>query len=97
MRLPAKDAPEHDFMICFTNDTIKRIGEALKRNDEPEKAKPFLGTDWESFKINPAYPVLIEYKDNDFKPDLPDGLPMERGIEHRIDINDQNVAIYRQQ
>ncbi|POM58470.1 Hypothetical protein PHPALM_36875 [Phytophthora palmivora] len=80
----------------------KRIGEDLKRNDEPdnvgsEKAKRFLSTDWESFKNNPAYPVLIEYKDNVFKPDLPDGLPMERRIERRIDIKNPNVAMYRQQ
>ncbi|POM81917.1 Hypothetical protein PHPALM_56 [Phytophthora palmivora] len=101
MRLPAKDAPEHDFMILLTNDTIKRIGEDLNRNDEPnnvssEKAKRFLNPDWESFKNNPAYAVLIEYKDNVFKPDLPDGLPMERRIEHRIDVKDPNVAMYRQ-
>ncbi|ETL94021.1 hypothetical protein L917_07947, partial [Phytophthora nicotianae] len=90
LRLPAKDQPEHDFMIVLTNDTIKEIERDLKRNDEPdnfgsEKAKRFLNTDWEAFKDNPAYPVLVEYKYNVFKPELPDGLPMERDIEHRID------------
>ncbi|GMF53574.1 unnamed protein product [Phytophthora fragariaefolia] len=102
LRLSGKDAPEHDFMVVLTNDTIKRIEQDLKRNDEPdnvgsEKAKRFLHTDWESFNNNPAYPVIIDYKDNVFKPELPEGLPMERDIEHRIDVKDPNIAMYRQQ
>ncbi|GMF15818.1 unnamed protein product [Phytophthora lilii] len=65
LRLPAKDAPEHDFMIVLSNDTIKQIGRDLKRNDEPDnvgskKAKRFLHTDWDTFKNNPAYSELKE-------------------------------------
>ncbi|ETM32674.1 hypothetical protein L914_19978, partial [Phytophthora nicotianae] len=102
LRLPAKDQPEHDFMIVLTNDTIKEIERDLNRSDEPdnvgsEKVRRFLNTDWEPFKDNPAYPVLVEYKDNVFKPELPDGLPMECDIEHRIDVKDPNTAMYRQQ
>lgn len=75
LRLPAKDVHEHDFIIMLSNDTIKKIGRDLRRNDEPdnvssEKAKRFLTTDWESFKKNPAYPILVEYKDNVFMPEL---------------------------
>ncbi|GMF16026.1 unnamed protein product [Phytophthora fragariaefolia] len=102
LRLSGKDAPEHDFMIVLTNDTIKRIEQDFKRNDEPdnvcsEKAKRFLHTDWESFNNNPAYHVIIDYKDNVFKPELPQGLPMEGNTEHRIDVKDPNIAMYRQQ
>ncbi|GMF17866.1 unnamed protein product [Phytophthora lilii] len=83
LRLPAKDQPEHDFMIVLTNDTIKEIERDIKRNDEPdnvgsEKTKRFLQTDWDPFKDNPAFPVLKEYNDTEFKPELPDRLPMER-------------------
>ncbi|GMF44478.1 unnamed protein product [Phytophthora fragariaefolia] len=79
-----------------------KIEQDLKSNDEPdnvgsEKAKRFLHTDWESFNNNPAYPVIIDYKDNVFKPEPPEGLPMERDIEHRIDVKDSNIAMYRQQ
>ncbi|ETI32387.1 hypothetical protein F443_20800 [Phytophthora nicotianae P1569] len=102
LRLPAKDQPEHDFMIVLTNDTIKEIERDLNRSDEPdnvgsEKVRRFLNTDWEPFNDNPAYPVLVEYKDNVFKPELPDGLLMECDIEHRIDVKDPNTAMYRQQ
>ncbi|KAE8907766.1 hypothetical protein PF005_g16824 [Phytophthora fragariae] len=102
LRLPAKDQPEHDFMIVLTNDTIKEIQSDVRRCDEPdnvgtEKAKRFLQTDWESFKKNPAYPIILEYKDSGFTPELPDGLPMERDMEHRIDVKYPNIAMYRQQ
>ncbi|GMF42245.1 unnamed protein product [Phytophthora fragariaefolia] len=97
LRLPAKNQPEHDFMIVLTNDTIKAIDHDIKRNDEPdnvgsEKAKRFLQTDWDSFKANPALPMLKDYKDGVFIPELPDGLPMERDIEHRTDVKDLKVA-----
>ncbi|KAE9328140.1 hypothetical protein PF008_g16245 [Phytophthora fragariae] len=102
LRLPAKGQPEHDFMIVLTNDTIKEIQSNVRRCDEPnnvgtEKAKRFLQTDWESFKKNPAYPIILEYKDSGFTPELPDGLPMERDMEHRIDVKYPNIAMYRQQ
>ncbi|GMF31382.1 unnamed protein product [Phytophthora fragariaefolia] len=38
-----------------------------------------------------------DFKDSVFMPELPDGLPMERDIEHRIDVKDPKVAMYRQQ
>ncbi|GMF44967.1 unnamed protein product [Phytophthora fragariaefolia] len=102
LRLPAKDKPEHDFMIVLTNDTIKEVERDIKRNDEPDnagskKAKRFLQTDWESFKDNPVLPVLEAYQNTVFKPELPDGLPMDRDVEHRIDVKDPSVAMYRQQ
>ncbi|GMG15664.1 unnamed protein product [Phytophthora fragariaefolia] len=89
LRLPAKDKPEHDFMIVLTNDTIKEIERDIKRNDEPDnvgsaKAKRFLQTDRKSFKDNPALPDLEGYKNTVFKPELPDGLPMERDNEHLL-------------
>ncbi|POM81825.1 LOW QUALITY PROTEIN: Retrotransposable element tf2 [Phytophthora palmivora] len=76
----------------LTNDTIKRSEEDLKGNHEPDnvgsrKAKQFL------LKNDLTYPVLIKCKDNFLKPDQPVCLPMERGIEQRIDIQ----TIYRQQ
>ncbi|KAE8912561.1 hypothetical protein PF005_g18581 [Phytophthora fragariae] len=87
-------------MIVLTNDTIKEIQSDIRRSDEPdnvgtEKAKRFLQTDWESLKKNPAYPIILEYKDSVFTPELPDGLLMERDIEHRIDVKDPNIAMYR--
>ncbi|KAG2938032.1 hypothetical protein PC115_g3917 [Phytophthora cactorum] len=102
LRLPAKNEPEQDFMVVLSNDTIKEIERDLKRNDEPdnvgsEKAKRFLQTNWESFEDNPAYPIILEYKDTVLKPELPDGLPMQRDIEHRFDVKNPNVAMYRQQ
>ncbi|GMF35531.1 unnamed protein product [Phytophthora fragariaefolia] len=103
LRLPAKDKPEHDFMIVLTNDTIKEIERDNKRNDEPdnvgsEKAKGFLQTDWESFKDNPALPVIEKHKNTVFMLELPDGLPMERDIEHRIDVKEiRAVAMMRKE
>ncbi|KAG2903863.1 hypothetical protein PC116_g14865 [Phytophthora cactorum] len=31
------------------------------------------------------------------RPELPEGLPEKRDIEHRIDVKDANIAMYRQQ
>lgn len=102
VRLPAKEHPQHDFMLGLTNDTISRIAKQTRHHDEPdivgtEKARRFLDTDWATFKDNPVYPVLLEFKDTVFRPELPEGLPMERGIEHHIDVRDVDVAMYRQQ
>ncbi|GMF40426.1 unnamed protein product [Phytophthora fragariaefolia] len=36
LQSPAKDQPEHDFMIVLTNDIIKEIDRDIKRNDEPD-------------------------------------------------------------
>ncbi|OWZ21767.1 LOW QUALITY PROTEIN: hypothetical protein PHMEG_0003623, partial [Phytophthora megakarya] len=38
-----------------------------------------------------------EYKDTVFRPELPEGLPEKRKIEHRIDVRDPNLAMYRHQ
>ncbi|RAW27706.1 hypothetical protein PC110_g15897 [Phytophthora cactorum] len=88
-------------MIVLTKEMIQAIATDIKRYDEPdnvssEKAKRCLHTDWKPFQKNPAYSLLIEYNDNEFKPELPDGLPMKRSIEHRTDVKEQNIAMYRQ-
>ena len=56
-----------------------------------------MDTSWESFTNNPAYKTLLKYKDTVFKPDLPGGLPKKRDIEHRIDVKDPSLQMYRQQ
>ena len=71
-----------DILLILTNEMIKKVQEDIKRNDEPDnvgsqKSQRFLDTNWETFKNNPAYPVLLKYKDTVFKPELPDGLPLE--------------------
>ncbi|KAK1946573.1 hypothetical protein P3T76_002125 [Phytophthora citrophthora] len=40
---------------------------------------------------------LTKYKDTVFRPDHPEGLPKKSEIEHRIDVKDPNLAMYRQQ
>ncbi|DAZ97696.1 TPA: hypothetical protein N0F65_009697, partial [Lagenidium giganteum] len=79
--------PAQEFILVLTNETIKRI----KRDnwchpDEPdhvgsEKGRRFLDTDWAC-----PFPLLMEYKDTIFTPELPDRLPAERAVEHRIDV-----------
>ncbi|GMF53405.1 unnamed protein product [Phytophthora fragariaefolia] len=61
------------------------------------KAQRYLETDWDNFRDNPAFQLLREYKDNVFQPELPEGLPEKRDIEHRIDVQDPKLAMYRQQ
>ena len=100
--LRSKGNPEKDFLLVLTNDTITSINNNLDNDDEPchvgnEKAHRYLETDWESFKDNPAYDLIRKFKDTVFKPELPDGLLMKRDIEHRVDVKDDNVAMFRQQ
>ncbi|ETP37217.1 hypothetical protein F442_14961 [Phytophthora nicotianae P10297] len=83
--------PEEFDCVLGMSFFVDEIERDVRRNDEPgnvgsEKAKRFLHTDWETFQDKPAYPVLVEYKGTVFKPELPDGLPMGRDIEHRIDV-----------
>ncbi|POM64578.1 Hypothetical protein PHPALM_19875 [Phytophthora palmivora] len=66
-------------------DVVEKFSKSEKKNAK------------ESLKKNSAYPVNVEYKDSVFTPELPDGLPMERDIEHRIDVKDPNIAMYRKQ
>ncbi|KAG2897209.1 hypothetical protein PC115_g17276 [Phytophthora cactorum] len=71
------------------------------RRDQPDtigtaKAHCYLETDWDMFRSK-AFDLLVEYKDNAFRPELPEGLPEKRNIEHRIDVMDANLAMYRQQ
>ncbi|KAG3111883.1 hypothetical protein PI124_g8256 [Phytophthora idaei] len=61
------------------------------------KAQPYLERYWETFRTNPAFDLLVEYKDNVFRPEIPEGLPEKRDIEPRIDVKDANLAMYRQQ
>ncbi|POM71970.1 Hypothetical protein PHPALM_11394 [Phytophthora palmivora] len=102
LKIKTKSIEEPDFMLVLSNETIKRDARTLQRQDQPAsvataKAQRYLETDWESFQNNPAFNLLAEYKDNVFRPKLPEGLPEEREIEHRIDIKDPNLAMYRQQ
>jgi len=100
--LKIKCGETNDFLLVLTNESIKEIQNELKRQDEPDnvgtqKAKRYLDTDYESFRGNPAFDLVTEFRDSVFQPELPDGLPTERPIEHRIDIKDKSIAMYRQQ
>ncbi|KAE9302457.1 Transposon Tf2-6 polyprotein [Phytophthora fragariae] len=102
LRIKTKTADEPDFMLVLSNETIKQVARSLQRRDQPDnvgsaKAQRYLETDWETFRENPAFNLLEEYKDNVFRPELPEGLPEKREIEHRIDVKDPNLAMYRQQ
>jgi hypothetical protein len=100
--LKQKGDPENDFLLVLTNDKIKEIQAELKRSDVPDnigtqKAKRYLDTDYESFRDNPAFELITEFRTSVFQPELPDGLPASRDIEHRIDVKDKSLAMYRQQ
>ncbi|KAJ8562035.1 hypothetical protein ON010_g7641 [Phytophthora cinnamomi] len=73
------------------NDAISRTTLVLPRKI------CYLDADWERFRANPAYELLNEYKDTVFRPELLEGLPGKREIEHRIDVRDPNLAMYRLQ
>jgi hypothetical protein len=75
---PVRDGPQHDFMMVLSNDTIASIVKQMKREDESdnlasEKTRRFSETALGSFKNNPAYPVLLEFKDTVFRPAGHDG------------------------
>ncbi|GMF20524.1 unnamed protein product [Phytophthora fragariaefolia] len=102
LRLKTKSINEPDFMSVLSNETIKNVARSLQRQDQPDnvgsaKAHRYLETDWDSFRANPAFKLLTEYKDNVFRPELPEGLPEKRDIEHRIDVKDPNLAMFRLQ
>ncbi|KAJ8524885.1 hypothetical protein ON010_g16231 [Phytophthora cinnamomi] len=101
LRIKTKTPEEPDFMLVLTNDMIKNVARSLERRDQPDnvgtaKAQRYLETDWESFRSNPAFDLLTEYQHTVFRPELPEGLPEKREIEHRIDVKDPNLAMYRQ-
>ncbi|KAK1930339.1 hypothetical protein P3T76_014010 [Phytophthora citrophthora] len=102
LRIKTKSIDEPDFMLVLTNETIKNVARSLERRDQPDNvgtanAQRYLETDWQSFRANPAFDLLTKYKDTVFQPELPEGLPEKREIEHRIDVKDPNLAMYRQQ
>ncbi|KAG6613086.1 uncharacterized protein IUM83_11906 [Phytophthora cinnamomi] len=98
LRIKTKKIDEPDFMLVLLNETIKQVARSLQRRDEPDnvgsaKAQSYLETDWDTFRENPAFDLLTEYKDTVFRPELPDGLPAKRELEHRIDVKDPNLAM----
>ncbi|KAG3131041.1 hypothetical protein PI126_g20236 [Phytophthora idaei] len=83
LRIKTKSADEPDFILVLTNETIKQVARSLQRRDQPDniataKAQRYLETDWDTFRSNPAFDLLVEYKDNVFRPELPEGLPEKR-------------------
>ncbi|KAE9092587.1 hypothetical protein PF007_g18429 [Phytophthora fragariae] len=73
LRIKTKTADEPDFMLVLSNETIKQVACSLQRRDQPDnvgsaKAQRYLETDWETFRDNPAFNLLEEYKDNVFRP-----------------------------
>ncbi|GMF61156.1 unnamed protein product [Phytophthora fragariaefolia] len=102
LRLKTKSIHEPDFMLVLSNETIKQVARSLQRRYQPDnvssaKAQRYLEPEWDRFRENPALKLRTEYKDNVFRPELPEGLPEKRDIEHRIDVTDPNLAMYRQQ
>ena len=89
-------------MLVLTNEMIKSAARSMQRCDQPEnvgtaKAQRYLETDREIFRKNPAFDLLMTFKNSVFRPELPEGLPEKRNVEHRIDVKDSNLAMYRQQ
>ncbi|OWZ16373.1 LOW QUALITY PROTEIN: hypothetical protein PHMEG_0009843 [Phytophthora megakarya] len=94
LQIKTKYQDKPDFVL-----TIKRVPYVLHRCDQPDnvgsaKAQRYLDTDWETFRANPAYDLLKEYKDTAFRPELPEGLPEKSEIDHRIAVRDPNLAMY---
>jgi hypothetical protein len=80
LRIKTKSIDEPDFLMVLSNETIKQVARSLQRRDQPDnvgsaKAQRYLETDWDSFKDNPAFQLLVEYKDSVFRPELPEGRP----------------------
>ncbi|POM78954.1 Hypothetical protein PHPALM_3452 [Phytophthora palmivora] len=63
---------------------------------QSNKSLRYLETDWENFRDNSAFDLRKEYKDNVLRPELPEGLPETREIEHLIYVKDPHLAMYRQ-
>ncbi|OWZ09666.1 LOW QUALITY PROTEIN: hypothetical protein PHMEG_00017593 [Phytophthora megakarya] len=85
LRIKAKNQDKPEFVMALSNETIKPC----------LKAQLYLDTDWETFRANPAYNLLKEYKDTVFRPELPEDFPEKREIEHQIDVRDPNLTMYR--
>ncbi|POM64835.1 Hypothetical protein PHPALM_19585 [Phytophthora palmivora] len=69
LRIKTKSIEEPDFMLVLSNETIKRVARTLHRQDQSAsvvtaKAQRYFETAWESFQDNPAFKLLMEYKDN---------------------------------
>ncbi|POM64700.1 Hypothetical protein PHPALM_19738 [Phytophthora palmivora] len=102
LEIKTKSIEEPVFMLVLFNETTKRVARTLQRQDQLDsvltaKAQRYFETDWESFQDNPAFNLLMEYKDNVFRLELPEGSPEIREIEHRIDVKDPNLEMYKQQ
>ncbi|KAG3095727.1 hypothetical protein PI125_g16188 [Phytophthora idaei] len=102
LRIKTKSPDEPDFMLVLSSETIKQVARSLQRRNQPDNvgsanAQRYLETDWDTFRDNPGFQLLMGYKDNVFQPELPEGLPEKRDIEHRIDVKDLNLTMYRQQ
>ena len=75
---------------CFINP---------KESDVSQKAERILTTDWESFKDNPAYKLICEYKDI-FRTELPNEAPkdttLRAEIQHEINVTDTKPIALKQ-
>ncbi|RAW25988.1 hypothetical protein PC110_g17608 [Phytophthora cactorum] len=76
LRIKTKSEDEPAFMLVLTNETIKQVARSLQRRDQPDniataKAQLYLETDWDKFRSNPAFDLLVKYKDNVYRPELP--------------------------
>jgi Retroviral aspartyl protease len=63
-------------------------------NQQSDKVARFLNQNWESLKDNPAYSILIKYKDTVFKEKLQiDVQKIEASLQHEIDITDRTAFL----
>ncbi|KAG2912780.1 hypothetical protein PC117_g18793 [Phytophthora cactorum] len=65
LRIKTKSADEPDVMLVLTNETIKQVARSLQRRDQPDniataEVQRYLETDWDSFRSNPAFDLLVE-------------------------------------
>ena len=72
----------------------------IKPVDQTEKVKRFEDQNWDSLKTNPAYPVLLKFKDTVFKSTLTQadiqGRSAQRDIQHQIDLTDTTPFAVKQ-
>ncbi|OWY99200.1 LOW QUALITY PROTEIN: hypothetical protein PHMEG_00029845 [Phytophthora megakarya] len=67
LRIKINSLDEPDFMLVLSNQTIIQVARSLQRQDQSnhvgsEKALRYLETDWASFRENPAFKLLANYK-----------------------------------
>ncbi|OWZ17101.1 LOW QUALITY PROTEIN: Pol Polyprotein [Phytophthora megakarya] len=84
LRIKTKNQDAPDFVMVLSNETIKRVASALQRRDQPDNGEPCL----RSTEGVQGHRVSSR---------SPEGLPEKREIEHRIDVRDLNLAMYRHQ